>query len=92
MKIMPATSISIYLTNEEYPIYLENQELLHQKAREAFEKELDRIRKSVEKSIPGELEDEQDESVHKRVLENKEKKASDRLYKVDERHNKKVVK
>jgi hypothetical protein len=46
---MPATNISIYLTSEEYPVYFENQELLHHKAREAFEKELFRIMEAVKK-------------------------------------------
>ena len=86
---MPATNISIYLTNEEYPIYLENQELLHQKAREAFEKELFRIKEALAKfeGVAPIVETLQEDAVHKKSAENRAKRESERLYRDEMRHN-----
>lgn len=44
---MGSFNISIYVKNEDLAIYADNVEILNQKAREAFDKELGKIKESI---------------------------------------------
>jgi hypothetical protein len=90
---MGTINISVYVKTDDLGIYSENSELLNQKAREAFEKELSRIKECLSKAIPvGQasiiLEDTSDDKVHEEVARINHKRATDRLFKVKERHEK----
>lgn len=90
---MPSKSIGVYIKDEDWELYSENQEVLNQKAREAFEKELDKIRKAVSEAsgspqIPSLLEDEGEDAVHEELSKKRLERASERRYKTKERINK----
>jgi hypothetical protein len=90
---MGSFNISVYVKNDDLAVYADNVEVLNQKAREAFEKELCRIKESVAKLnfvpfIPSVLEDVSEDAVHVRMANNRVRKASEKLYGVSMRKEK----
>lgn len=90
---MPSYGIAVYVSDEDVSIYVVSKALLNDKAREAFDKELSRIKESISKAqvspfIPSEIEEGQGEAVHEKMARKRKESAQDRLYGVDMRRKK----
>jgi hypothetical protein len=90
---MPGYGMSLYVLDEDVEVYQQNKAFLHDKAREAFEKELFKIKECIRKAseLPGVnpiIEDLSDDRVHEEFARKSIKRAEDKLYKESIRHNK----
>jgi hypothetical protein len=82
-------NITLYVAIADWEVYSQNQEVLHDKVGEAFERELFRIKESLAKAggVAPIVETLQEEAVHKKMAARRVIEASERLYKDELRHN-----